>query len=221
MSDDLLSRARAALEGVTEGPWESDWDPADNWFSITAVPQEKHGHMYVCPEVTTVEGERADAHFIAAARTLVPELVAEVERLRTQLDLGALGTELVDARAAVERLIAENAELRAKVERIEKLRDHYRDRLPDGTGNGRAVNTPATNAHLIAVWRREHPDTRLTERHLCDILGVTDLRRADLSGADLSGADLSGADLRRADLHGAELPGTVYPATDGQEETPR
>ena len=72
------------------------------------------------------------------------------------------------------------------------------------------MTIPATSAHLVAVWRREHPDTRLTERHLCDILGVTDLVWADCVGGrshrgDLSYADMSGADLSDAALHGAYL----------------
>lgn len=83
---DVVARAKAALEDVTVGPWEVTggvvWcgqviavpDPSDP-TGQTPMPellQEK-----ICD---TAPG--ADAEFIAAARSLVPELVAEVERLR-------------------------------------------------------------------------------------------------------------------------------------------
>ena len=88
-------------------------------------------------------------------------------------------------------LRAENAKLRAKVERIEKLRDHYRDRLPDGTGNGRAVN-----AHR--VWH--DIDAALDGEQSCHKLYP---------------------EVGHEDEGYTELPGTVYPATDGQKETQR
>lgn len=79
---DVVERAKAALEGATPGPWEATWEDADKWWSVTAGPIDN----MVCPEVTTVDGRPADAEFIAQARTLVPELVAEVERLRAGIE---------------------------------------------------------------------------------------------------------------------------------------
>lgn len=65
---DIVERAKAALEGVTEGPWVFDPDRDDYLVS------ESTGEV--------VGSQRFNTEFIAAARTLVPELVAEVERLR-------------------------------------------------------------------------------------------------------------------------------------------
>lgn len=73
---DVAARARAALEGVTAGPWQWDWhvNPIDD--------DELHGPNWEHVVGTRAAPSDADAEFIAAARTLVPELVAEVERLR-------------------------------------------------------------------------------------------------------------------------------------------
>lgn len=82
---DLVERAKAALEGVTEGPWETRSD----YMELTRVVHsgEAEFALFLCCDcgVEAGAGEGRDAEFIAAARTLVPELVAEVERLRQQL----------------------------------------------------------------------------------------------------------------------------------------
>lgn len=100
MSDDLLERSNAMLDGVTEGPWDVVWEhpegeyvcgppyayaiygPADHaTLDAVGVSDEykaQYGH-----QITEIVGlSDADAEFIAGARTLVPELVAEVKRLR-------------------------------------------------------------------------------------------------------------------------------------------
>lgn len=66
MSDDVCARAKAALEGVGPGPWEM-----------------RDGFVYPLSISARLGGIRpVDAEFIAAARSLIPELLAEVERLR-------------------------------------------------------------------------------------------------------------------------------------------
>jgi hypothetical protein len=66
MSPDVVSRAKAALEGVIEGPWEM-----------------RDGFVYPLSISARLGGIRPrDAEFIAAARSLIPELIAEVEKLR-------------------------------------------------------------------------------------------------------------------------------------------
>jgi hypothetical protein len=67
---DVVAEAKAALEGVTEGPWKLS-EPDGNW---------------IWPHVCNTYGSRhEDAVFIAAARSLIPALVAEVERLREEI----------------------------------------------------------------------------------------------------------------------------------------
>lgn len=92
---DLLARARSALEGVTPGPWEPFYHPggtsypSDSWNVITARTGDTVAE--VDDEIRDYEephGEFGrDAQFIAAARQLVPELIAEVERLRRVTDI--------------------------------------------------------------------------------------------------------------------------------------
>lgn len=78
MADDITDRARAALEGVTDGPWGTY---GDGTHEVYQEPTGDDEGQYICYQVVRT----ADARFIAAARTLVPELRAEVERLRGAL----------------------------------------------------------------------------------------------------------------------------------------
>ncbi|AEJ92513.1 hypothetical protein SEA_TOTO_42 [Mycobacterium phage Toto] len=66
-----MERAKAALEGVTEGPWT--WTHGMDARAMVLGPDNLR---------VKLEGYR-DAEFIASARSLVPELIAEVERLHT------------------------------------------------------------------------------------------------------------------------------------------
>ena len=64
---DVVKRAKAALEGMPPSPWQFDPNQDD-------LLTDGNGHV-ILPSVRATE-------FIVAARTLVPELVTEVERLR-------------------------------------------------------------------------------------------------------------------------------------------
>lgn len=70
---DVVARAKAALEGVYQGPW----------INVGG------GNIHVDPvgsrPPTAKTWTKANGDFIAAARSLVPELVAEVERLEGAL----------------------------------------------------------------------------------------------------------------------------------------
>jgi len=83
--EDVVTRAKAALEGISDGPWDLDLDP-DDYFDKYDVPvyDAATNSLSSCPDcgVRGGFGER-DAHFVAAARSLVPELIAEVERLHS------------------------------------------------------------------------------------------------------------------------------------------
>jgi hypothetical protein len=76
-----LDAIKARLEGVTEGPWEiGKWGNRD---------QSKDWDHYVDgPEMGYDSDFRffVDARFIAAARTDIPALVAEVEKMREALE---------------------------------------------------------------------------------------------------------------------------------------
>lgn len=75
---DVVERAKAALEGVTRGPWRVG---KRKWIGVVLTP---HGCVWN-PNRGEVNNP-PDGEFIAQARTLVPELVAEVERLRGTIE---------------------------------------------------------------------------------------------------------------------------------------
>lgn len=83
---DVVERAKAALEGVPDGPWTVDredgepiiheahhYDSMDEWYDVDGCTGGWKAH---CEDLPTAE-------FVAAARSLVPELIAEVERLHS------------------------------------------------------------------------------------------------------------------------------------------
>ncbi|OHT86926.1 hypothetical protein [Mycobacteroides saopaulense] len=96
---ELVDRAKASLEGVTRGPWKwSDYrvpdllgragDP-DSYEYDTEVLETEHGGECGCRSSCALElnVKREDREFIAAARQLVPELIAEVEQARSYRSL--------------------------------------------------------------------------------------------------------------------------------------
>lgn len=86
MSDNLLDRAKASLEGVTEGVWTVD--PMRGGHCGVRGGKYQLQVVYARSDWEGFgNGSRlADAEFIAAARQLVPELIAEVERLERALE---------------------------------------------------------------------------------------------------------------------------------------
>ena len=94
---DLDEAKRLTAARATPGPWESDdehivvrqepvWRELSGggrgleWPApITVIGAEPCGYMN-----SSIYGASADLEFICRARTLVPELIAEVERLRAE-----------------------------------------------------------------------------------------------------------------------------------------
>lgn len=91
MTDDVVSRAKSALEGVTAGPWKwerSMLSGSERGYDEVLWPGPVDCMSYCYGGTSTIDGDNLDRdrEFIAAARTLVPELVAEVECLRAERD---------------------------------------------------------------------------------------------------------------------------------------
>jgi hypothetical protein len=127
MSDEPLDleAIKARTEAATEGPW--DWGPLDMTKSGKLALQAPGMRPIVKAASADVWPSAADAAFIAAARSDVPALVAEVERLladlaecqqhndRTRIANQAAeqwAEQLTEATAEVERLTQENVRLR-------------------------------------------------------------------------------------------------------------
>ncbi|MDG5773909.1 hypothetical protein [Mycolicibacterium fortuitum] len=80
---DVVQRAKAVLEGITDGPWIAEYSGEQGNCVIPHDAQSTREAV----ATTHLYHQLADAEFIAQARTLVPELVAEVERLRSYKSL--------------------------------------------------------------------------------------------------------------------------------------
>ncbi|MFE1192890.1 hypothetical protein ACFW6E_08825 [Streptomyces olivaceoviridis] len=94
--DAIQTRANAA----TPGPWCTD-----SWEIYQGTEYEPGLSMWIgetCRGTSSLEQDRADAAFVAAARTDVPALVAEVHRLRARVaELEEAGTYARSALAAL------------------------------------------------------------------------------------------------------------------------
>jgi hypothetical protein len=100
MTPEDIAKARALCEAATVPPWKADKKEriGENWMigSIIDTGSAEDGNCYSNWIVTTdcvhasemISGDaKADAEFIAAARTLLPEALDEIERLRKQLSV--------------------------------------------------------------------------------------------------------------------------------------
>ena len=79
MTQQELDALKALAEAATPGPWVCYYS-----LSVGATVQQKGkaGWIFRAQEKAT----RGDMDFVAAARAAVPALIAEVERLREQLE---------------------------------------------------------------------------------------------------------------------------------------
>lgn len=98
--DDLILKAERVLEGVTDGPWVAEYSGEQGNCVIPHDAQSTR--EAVC--TTHLYYQVADAEFIAAARQLVPELVAELKTTRAQLETLRAGLTRVEHFARIQAL---------------------------------------------------------------------------------------------------------------------
>lgn len=82
-----LDEIKAALQAATPGPWQVKME-IDGWHAGRHTVVFAYGKRVMTVGQTRMhwrEAAEANVAFAAAARTWVPELVAEVERLRQML----------------------------------------------------------------------------------------------------------------------------------------
>ncbi|WP_078354187.1 hypothetical protein [Mycobacteroides chelonae] len=82
---ELLDRAKASLEDVTEGPWTVDPVRGGHYGVQGGQYQRQVVYAHSDWEGFGNGSTKADAEFIAAARQLVPELITEIERLEERV----------------------------------------------------------------------------------------------------------------------------------------
>jgi hypothetical protein len=108
MTDEELREIKARAEAATPGPWITH-EPLK--AKIIAVKREK-AFDYICSlQVSNCPNFRNDAEFIAHAREDVPNLIAEVERLRKSVD---------DAMATVRHITAMYEDANVEIKRLKK-----------------------------------------------------------------------------------------------------
>ena len=147
MSDDLVTRTKAMLEGVTDGPWEVVWErpegeyvceppyayaiygPADHATLDSAGCSDDYKAQYG-HQITEIVGlSDADAEFMAGARQLVPELLAEVVKVRA--DVERLRHERRDESRYLVETHNERAALRRAIETIRSTADRWANQPTD------------------------------------------------------------------------------------------
>lgn len=125
LTDADLDAIEARVGAATEGPWVAECGSSNSPcidFVLTENIDPRLDDRASIAETYTDEAENAD--FIASARTDVPRLVAEVRRLRAQVErltapLGESVARTLDKRLA--ETIRERDEARAALERVEAL----------------------------------------------------------------------------------------------------
>ena len=78
MTPDRLAEIKARVEAATPGPWRSEYSGATGPVVMDDEARTALDHIARCPHFRS----HSDAEFIAHARTDIPDLLAEVKRLR-------------------------------------------------------------------------------------------------------------------------------------------
>lgn len=105
MSEDLKTRAQAALKGITPGPWRACPAPKGRGQRVT----NKDGVPLFVNERPGQTRAKIDAEFIAAAPTLVRELLTALEA--TELSTGVASGLYRSAESDVTHIMAAITEL--------------------------------------------------------------------------------------------------------------
>ena len=153
LSDERLAEIRERCDKATQGPWELEIKGADAAPLVIVWARYPHREGLHRHFITYTEyGEKPDPDvfqrnsdnyaFIAAARTDMPDLLAEVERLRAlERDIYAA---LVAKQQEADRLAGDYVAIRAE---NQSLRDHHYDLRTE------VARLRARNAELVAVLR--------------------------------------------------------------------
>ncbi len=143
MTDDILTRAEKACEGVTEGPWEVD--PGNDFSAYHDVGGP--GGLWVAQTKHAAH----DAAFIAASRQLLPDLAAALaaeraEHAQAVEDWGANDEQML---AENDRLATEVERLRAAVERVRAVAEAWRYKGEFGWGPWQAGEGPDHEGYIL------------------------------------------------------------------------
>lgn len=139
---DLVTQAREALEGVTPAPWApgtTGIESGDRWHVLDFDSMMPVAHI-AARDGSNEDRREPDARFIAAARTLVPELADALQNAQITLE-----QDLIYMR----RIEAENERLRGAVEAVLRLADEYDRQAEEAAAYG--LNDHAANL-VVRAW---------------------------------------------------------------------
>lgn len=115
MTDEEIAKARALCEAATPGPWTAEYGTSDRAPTINGPARPGVAGFPVPVRVASNQ----DAAFIAAARTLVPALLEELESARRDLAIAHQDASQLSGDA--NRVLRELKErMFAKIERYER-----------------------------------------------------------------------------------------------------
>jgi hypothetical protein len=168
ITDDDLSRWEALASAATPGPWTTDDAPRlqgsvnAGLHQVAAAMGQAAMHDH---RADTAEVQRANAAFIAAARAAVPDLCAEVRRLRQEV-ADVHGASLHNASTAV---------------RVTDERDALRVDLAAQREEAIAFNVKAAQEINEARAQRDASRVEASELRAClaDAVGKIEVMRAE------------------------------------------
>jgi hypothetical protein len=83
-----LKKAKELCEKATPGPWEcSRYIPLVGWQEQEVTLWELDGPPMTCEYYGSRFENEGDAEFVAESRTLLPQAISEIEKLRVALNL--------------------------------------------------------------------------------------------------------------------------------------
>lgn len=116
MTDDELNAMQALADAATKGPWESYGDTGALWqpCSVRQCDDYDGPGIEICEAVSG-----ANAAFIGAARSFVPQAIAEIRRLKAEL---AVASDWRDRWAGISEVQEQAWEaLKTEMERLRAL----------------------------------------------------------------------------------------------------
>lgn len=163
MPDIDLDAIEARANAATAGPWCTD-----DWEIFQGTEYEPGISLWIgetCRGTSDLEQDRADATFVAHARTDVPALVAEVRRLRAELASDRAeprDTSVFTAPAVVATLVTAGAENRAAAlrEAANYVRGVSADRRFDKASVSTALCIVSDELRRMAAEAQQPKDAR-------------------------------------------------------------
>lgn len=175
LSEQQLAEICARAEAATPGPWCTDG--AEIYTGTEYLPWSSLWIGETC-RADDCHGSRDDAAFIAAARTDVPALLAEIERLRAERDAFADRVDTLTAvarsnRRAYVEAVATVAALEHKRVELERIANAERERVTELEKQLATVSRRDVTGPLRAILRHGDMSDEV-RREIADLLADTE-----------------------------------------------